>query len=146
MVAERKTAENAPPVVVAPTRVVIEKRLSSSKRLRITSTKKLSTPSKTAWEKIFGLSPTLTKIAIDKEVRRLHACRKTTFDPDNQPSHDELLRRLWQCGFPGVPLAQRVTSEWVRLGFQGDDPATDFRGMGVLGLHNLVYFGEHYPG
>jgi hypothetical protein len=23
------------------------------------------------------------------------------------------------------------------LGFQGDDPATDFRGAGVLGLYNL---------
>ena len=44
-----------------------------------------------------------------------------------------------------MELTQRVTADWIRIGFQGPDPATDFRGMGVLGLQNLVYFGEHYP-
>ncbi|KAJ4460872.1 hypothetical protein PAPYR_2706 [Paratrimastix pyriformis] len=28
---------------------------------------------------------------------------------------------------------------------QGQDPATDFRGMGILGLRNLVYLARHYP-
>ena len=145
MVAEHKraTAENAPPVVVAPTRVVIEKRLSSSKRLRITSTKKLSTPSKTAWEKIFGLSPTLTKIAIDKEVRRLHACRKTTFDPDNQPSHDELLRRLWASQVADEPYT-RSSERWKEIGFQGVDPATDVRGGGLLAATCICEFGATF--
>jgi hypothetical protein len=27
--------------------------------------------------------------------------------------------------------------EWIELGFQADDPATDFRGSGLLGLINL---------
>lgn len=27
---------------------------------------------------------------------------------------------------------------------QGDDPKTDFRGMGVLGLENLLYFAKEY--
>lgn len=30
------------------------------------------------------------------------------------------------------------------MGFQGKDPATDFRGMGFLGLDNLRYFCEHH--
>ena len=86
-----------------------------------------------------------SRVATAARLAALHALKCTPYRSDNE-AHEQLLRRLWQCGFPGVPLAQRVTSEWVRLGFQGDDPATDFRGMGVLGLHNLVYFGEHYPG
>jgi hypothetical protein len=33
----------------------------------------------------------------------------------------------------------------IQLGFQGKDPCTDFRGMGLLGLDVLVYLGELYP-
>jgi hypothetical protein len=29
---------------------------------------------------------------------------------------------------------------------QGTDPATDFRGMGLLGLEQLVYFAENHTG
>ena len=32
---------------------------------------------------------------------------------------------------PGTDLEQRITKQWGELGFQGDDPATDFRGMGM---------------
>lgn len=31
------------------------------------------------------------------------------------------------------------------MGFQGTDPATDFRGMGLLGLYNLIYIAENHP-
>ena len=34
----------------------------------------------------------------------------------------------------------------MRLGFQGPDPATDFRGMGLLGLHQLLYLATHHAG
>jgi hypothetical protein len=34
--------------------------------------------------------------------------------------------------------SQRITKQWQDIGFQGDDPGTDFRGMGMLGLHNLM--------
>lgn len=33
----------------------------------------------------------------------------------------------------------------IRIYFQGDDPKTDFRGMGILGLENLLYFASKYP-
>ena len=38
----------------------------------------------------------------------------------------------------GVPLLSRVTKQWQNIGFQGEDPKTDFRGMGILGLDNLL--------
>lgn len=40
---------------------------------------------------------------------------------------------------PSVPLEARITKDWQRIGFQGTDPATDFRGMGMLGLRCLQY-------
>ena len=39
----------------------------------------------------------------------------------------------------------RFTSEWGSIGFQGNDPATDFRDMGLLGLHQMAYFAAHRP-
>lgn len=40
---------------------------------------------------------------------------------------------------PTVKLESRITKQWGDIGFQGDDPKTDFRGMGMLGLINLVW-------
>ena len=31
----------------------------------------------------------------------------------------------------------------MQIGFQGEDPSTDFRGSGFLGLKHLVYFVEN---
>ncbi len=49
-----------------------------------------------------------------------------------------MLLKLWQLLQPGVALESRKTKDWQNLGFQGDDPKTDFRGMGLLGLLNLL--------
>lgn len=46
--------------------------------------------------------------------------------------------QLWNGLQPGVALTERISPQWTIIGFQGNDPATDFRGMGLLGLLNLV--------
>ena len=33
--------------------------------------------------------------------------------------------------------------QWVDIGFQGKDPATDFRGAGMLGLEQLLAITDH---
>ena len=33
-----------------------------------------------------------------------------------------------------------LTPKWIDIGFQGEDPTTDFRGTGSLGLYNLHNF------
>ncbi|TNM85264.1 hypothetical protein fugu_009442 [Takifugu bimaculatus] len=38
---------------------------------------------------------------------------------------------------------EEMLMKWCEIGFQGNDPKTDFRGMGLLGLLNLLYFAEH---
>ncbi|XP_015189126.1 PREDICTED: ELMO domain-containing protein 2 [Polistes dominula] len=70
--------------------------------------------------------------------------RKTPYDADN-PAHELLLLKLWNLLMPYDSLDARVTKQWQNIGFQGDDPKTDFRGMGILGLENLVYFAQEYP-
>lgn len=70
--------------------------------------------------------------------------RKTSYDADNS-DHELMLLKLWNLLMPHETLEGRVTKQWQDIGFQGDDPKTDFRGMGILGLENLVYFAEEYP-
>ncbi|KAK0078287.1 hypothetical protein PV325_002728 [Microctonus aethiopoides] len=70
--------------------------------------------------------------------------RKTIYNSDD-PNHELLLLKLWNLLKSDEPLESRVTKQWQDIGFQGDDPKTDFRGMGILGLENLVYFAEEYP-
>ncbi|POI35055.1 hypothetical protein CIB84_001193 [Bambusicola thoracicus] len=69
--------------------------------------------------------------------------RKVTYDSDNE-EHEEQLIELWNLLMPHENLKARITKQWCDIGFQGDDPKTDFRGMGLLGLVNLVYFSKHY--
>lgn len=40
---------------------------------------------------------------------------------------------------PDVKLEKRITKQWTDIGFQGEDPMTDFRGMGMLGLNQLLW-------
>lgn len=46
---------------------------------------------------------------------------------------------------PDTPLENRISKQWTDIGFQGTDPATDFRGMGIEGLDDLLYFVKQYP-
>ena len=50
-----------------------------------------------------------------------------------------LITQLWGKLMVGQELTSRVSKDWQDIGFQGNDPATDFRGMGTLGLQCLQY-------
>jgi hypothetical protein len=64
----------------------------------------------------------------------------------NLQEHLHLLQSLWMNlevsnePVPGIP-----DKRWQDLGFQGTDPSTDFRGMGLLGLDNLLAFTQIAP-
>nr|XP_033795582.1 ELMO domain-containing protein 2 isoform X1 [Geotrypetes seraphini] len=79
--------------------------------------------------------------------KQLYLCvenlRKQPYDSNNE-DHEEQLTELWNLLMPNQALKSRITKQWGDIGFQGDDPKTDFRGMGMLGLVNLVYFSKHY--
>jgi len=54
-----------------------------------------------------------------------------------------MLRNLWQQ-LMDEPLNGMISKQWSDIGFQGDDPSTDFRGMGLLSLKNLLFFTTFY--
>ncbi|KAI9278463.1 ELMO/CED-12 family-domain-containing protein [Phascolomyces articulosus] len=54
--------------------------------------------------------------------------------------HEQKLLKLWKALMPETELESRLTQQWAEIGFQGNDPATDFRGMGLQGLDDLVYY------
>eukprot|EP00350_Pseudokeronopsis_sp_OXSARD2_P007955 CAMPEP_0170545174 /NCGR_PEP_ID=MMETSP0211-20121228/3658_1 /TAXON_ID=311385 /ORGANISM="Pseudokeronopsis sp., Strain OXSARD2" /LENGTH=186 /DNA_ID=CAMNT_0010849003 /DNA_START=239 /DNA_END=799 /DNA_ORIENTATION=- len=63
--------------------------------------------------------------------------------------HEELLLSLYIKAFnydtPGfAPPERLLTSEWEELGFQSNNPRTDFRGAGLLGLKCLKYLHKNY--
>ncbi|KAJ3159567.1 ELMO domain-containing protein 1 [Geranomyces michiganensis] len=77
-------------------------------------------------------------------INQLDARAATRFDSDD-PSHVAQLFTLWDLALPTQPRPPRESEQWIKLGFQGRDPATDFRGMGLLGLDNLVFFAQRHP-
>lgn len=46
--------------------------------------------------------------------------------------------QLWEILMPDEKLESRKSKQWSIVGFQGEDPMTDFRGMGILGLNQLL--------
>ncbi|KAI8336785.1 ELMO/CED-12 family-domain-containing protein [Chlamydoabsidia padenii] len=59
--------------------------------------------------------------------------------------HEQKLLKLWAYLMPETELESRLTRQWGEIGFQGNDPASDFRGMGMQGLDDLVYYTKTYP-
>ena len=49
-----------------------------------------------------------------------------------------MLDRLWKNLRGDEQLKARKTEQWIDIGFQGKDPATDFRGAGLYGLTQLL--------
>ncbi|ETW05979.1 hypothetical protein, variant 2 [Aphanomyces invadans] len=73
------------------------------------------------------------------------ALKDEAYDSKND-EHEALLEQLWSNLKPDVRrTGGRYTKEWGEIGFQGQDPMTDFRSMGLLALKQLVYYTEHYP-
>eukprot|EP00095_Tigriopus_kingsejongensis_P005842 maker-scaffold697_size109876-snap-gene-0.20 protein:Tk05842 transcript:maker-scaffold697_size109876-snap-gene-0.20-mRNA-1 annotation:"elmo domain-containing protein 1" len=74
-------------------------------------------------------------------VHQVERLRTESYNPA-ESGHEQDLLELWRLLQPGIPLTHRRTKQWQIIGFQGEDPATDFRGMGRLGLANLLYFAQ----
>eukprot|EP00499_Haloplacidia_sp_CaronLabIsolate_P011551 CAMPEP_0196779736 /NCGR_PEP_ID=MMETSP1104-20130614/6556_1 /TAXON_ID=33652 /ORGANISM="Cafeteria sp., Strain Caron Lab Isolate" /LENGTH=254 /DNA_ID=CAMNT_0042149919 /DNA_START=196 /DNA_END=960 /DNA_ORIENTATION=+ len=74
----------------------------------------------------------------DAEERRL-----TPFESGNV-EHEKMLVELWTLLRPGVQLEDRYTRQWGDIGFQGRHPSSDFRGMGMLGLHHMLFLAREH--
>lgn len=88
---------------------------------------------------------------IGMNVHRMRSLFSGTF---NKESADDvaILRRLWDASELGInegggePYEFQIQcNRWKDLGFQRDDPISDLRATGMLGMDQLVYFCERYP-
>lgn len=86
---------------------------------------------------------------------KFESMRKEQFNKNNK-NHLITLDKLWLALKPdvrrtpqtdpsGSSPALLLSADWSEIGFQRSDPSTDFRGMGLLGLMQLVYFCECKP-
>ncbi|KAJ9063836.1 hypothetical protein DSO57_1036806 [Entomophthora muscae] len=86
------------------------------------------------------LGPIVGSRFLEKEMNELS---NTKYDATNK-RHEQKLLELWNALKPNEPLKDRISLQWESIGFQGRDPASDFRGMGILGLEDLLYFSKTY--
>lgn len=63
--------------------------------------------------------------------------------PFNEDEHNVHVRQLWTRAYPSEPVPDIPAEQWKRLGFQGTNPATDFRGSGLCGIDCLLAIVEH---
>lgn len=80
----------------------------------------------------------------DAAVRGLEALRAMKSTQYTDPAHEDMLKELWGLLGEGKPY-ERVSPNWGDVGFQGKDPATDFRGQGLLGLTNILFLAQSHP-
>lgn len=71
--------------------------------------------------------------------------KKQKYNPKD-PDHEGKLLHIWKNLRPKEELEARVSDQWISIGFQVNDPATDFRGAGSLGLINLYNFTSNQKG
>ncbi|XP_003374903.1 ELMO domain-containing protein 1 [Trichinella spiralis] len=92
-------------------------------------------------------------IAYEKLLKDVEDVRMIHYNPHDKAHESQLLKvvELLHTASNGVCLSSLLKPEsqisaidprWVELGFQGKDPSTDFRGMGLLGLQQLIYLCE----
>mmetsp|Transcript_4498 Transcript_4498/g.11489 ORF Transcript_4498/g.11489 Transcript_4498/m.11489 type:complete len:299 (-) Transcript_4498:267-1163(-) len=74
----------------------------------------------------------------DSATRGIDALRVLQGTHYTDPAHEHLLREVWALLGRGKPY-ERTSAKWGDVGFQGKDPATDFRGQGLLGLQNILF-------
>mmetsp|Transcript_21630 Transcript_21630/g.35694 ORF Transcript_21630/g.35694 Transcript_21630/m.35694 type:complete len:285 (+) Transcript_21630:81-935(+) len=91
-----------------------------------------------------GTSRQPVELVQGAEAELVPLCRAVT-EAFDELKHQCLLRSLWRTISPEVEFC-RCSWRWLRLGFQGDNPTDDLRGVGALGLKQLVHFLESGAG
>ena len=74
-------------------------------------------------------------------IHDLEALRSTAYD---EVQHVHKLELLWNGLNEEDKPFIRISKQWCDIGFQGTDPKTDFRGMGMLGLESLLYLVQNF--
>mmetsp|Transcript_6291 Transcript_6291/g.9800 ORF Transcript_6291/g.9800 Transcript_6291/m.9800 type:complete len:693 (-) Transcript_6291:550-2628(-) len=87
-------------------------------------------------------APTDIEVALLEDLQR--RAMSSVTDPQNKPIVTDLLKRFWNAVQGEKKEFIPKGKEWQGMGFQGEDPLTDFRAGGLLALENIVFFVEKY--
>eukprot|EP00127_Corallochytrium_limacisporum_P004472 Clim_evm26s164 gene=Clim_evmTU26s164 len=78
---------------------------------------------------------------LSSDIHYANTVRRTMVHPESKRDlHD--LTMVYQLHTGNEDKPDIPSKIWDKVGFQGEDPCTDFRGMGRLALEQLVYIGE----
>lgn len=83
----------------------------------------------------------------EHRVAELQAEVVVKFSRDN-PQHEELLSAYFTAALgssSGRPPTEHRDQRWKQLGFQNEDPRTDFRGGGLLSLRCMLFMAKEKP-
>jgi len=95
------------------------------------------TSSLLSWIKCSCFQPRIN-LNLEKEKKLIFAiCNKQL--ADENPLHFAVLLTLYKLLTGSKLDCPRYGSHWEQIGFQGNDPATDLRGVGCLGLIQPLY-------
>ena len=81
----------------------------------------------------------------DAELEVLRELAAAVQQPYDSALHEAELRSIHEAFHGSAKPFAAVSPNWRAAGFQGNDPTTDLRGAGSLGLKQLAYFVTTYP-
>ena len=88
-----------------------------------------------------SVTPPDDKDALVEQQRELLVARAREKFDVSRPAHQQALVMLWSEANPELPFPDgRSSAKWGELGFQSNDPCSDLRGAGYLGLLQLTQF------
>ena len=94
-----------------------------------------------AFLRFFRLSGPVLSSSASSSKAFIVALASTPFS-DNDPLHPRILKTLYHHlrprDFSSIAAVKRFGKHWEEIGFQGVDPSTDLRGVGMLGLLCLL--------
>lgn len=87
--------------------------------------------------------PRLTFPGAIDERDRVFCIAATSFDPSNDV-FCRMVQTIYARLVPSPSAPPLIGGHWEQIGFQGSDPATDLRGVGVLALLQMLYLVESH--
>ncbi|KAI5659548.1 hypothetical protein M9H77_28341 [Catharanthus roseus] len=90
------------------------------------------------------ISPPLLSPLQEARLKHLKQRLAVPFD-SSFSEHQDALRQLWRLSYPDRDLPSLKSELWKDMGWQGNDPSTDFRGGGFISLENMIFFAKMYP-
>ncbi|XP_028968545.1 ELMO domain-containing protein 3 [Galendromus occidentalis] len=90
--------------------------------------------------KLFGAEAMVVELIEERCL--MFALAQVPFDSDSK-CHNQMLQTIYRKLSNSTYDSPRFGAHWETIGFQGNDPATDLRGCGILGLLQLLYLSTH---